>query len=138
MHDATKALLGTTTSSVKEVDNRKGTIAAGLAVRLKSDDTISTAAADGNLLGISLGRDLSDTGRTAICRKGLRVPIQLTSAFTPAIGAQVGIDDTTGKAKASGAGVTGVNAIYASGVLTGIDEDGGNVNVAMIDFPGGL
>lgn len=137
-HDATKVLLGSTVSSVKEVDNKAGTIAAGLIVRLKSDDTISIAAADGLPLGISLGRSLSDTSRTAIARKGLKVPIQLTSAFTPTLGAQVHISDTTGKAIASGAGATGMNAVYASGVLTGIDEDGASVNVALIDFPGGL
>lgn len=137
-HDASKVLLGSTQSSAKEVDNRKGVIAAGLAVRLKSDDTIVVTAADGNLLGISLGRSLSDTSRTAICRKGLSVPILLTDAFTPTIGAQVNISDTTGKAAASGGGATAVNAVYASGVLTGVNEDGASVNVALIDFPGGL
>lgn len=137
-HDASKVLLGSTKSSAKEVDNRKGVIAAGLAVRLKSDDTIVVTAADGNLLGISLGRSLSDTSRTAICRKGLAVPVLLTDAFTPTIGAQVNISDTTGKAAASGGGATAVNAVYASGVLTGVDEDGASVNVALIDFPGGL
>lgn len=137
-HDATKVLLGSTGSNIREVDNKKGTIAAGLAVRLKSDDTISVASADGNLLGISMGRSLSDTARTAICRKGVKVPIQLTSAFTPTIGAQVNISDTTGKAAASGGGATGVNAVYISEVLVGVDEDGNSVDVALIDFPGGL
>jgi hypothetical protein len=137
-HDATKVLLGTTTSSIKEVDNRKGTIAAGLIVRLKSDDTISIAAADGNPLGISLGRSLSDTARTAIARKGLRVPLVLTAAFTPTVGAQVNISDTTGKGIAAGAGATAMNATYASGLLTGIDEDGADALVALIDMPGGL
>ena len=137
-HDSTKVLMGQSRSSVKEIDNRAGSIAAGLAVRLKSDDTISIALADGNLLGISMGRSLSDTSRTAICRKGLKVPIQLTAAFTPTVGAQVNISDTTGKAIAAGAGATACNATYVSAGLTGIDEDGNSVDVALIDFPGGL
>ncbi len=140
MHSPTKVLMGATRSNIKEVDNRPGSIAAGLAVRLKSDDTITTAAADGALLGISLGRSLSDTGRTAIARKGLSVPIQLTSGFSPAIGDQVEIDDVTGKAKATGAGVTAVNATYVSEKLTMVDEDGNETAdaVAYIDFQGGL
>lgn len=138
-HDVTKVLMGSSRSSVKEVDNRKGSIAAGLAVRLKSDDTISIASADGNLLGLSMGGPLTkDLGRTAIARKGLSLPIWLTDAFTPVIGAQVFISDTTGRAGASGAGFTGVNATYASAVLTGINEDSSTINVALIDFPGGL
>jgi hypothetical protein len=140
MHDSSKVLMGSTRSNIKEVDNRKGSIAAGLIVRLKSDDTISVALADGNALGISLGRSLSDTTRTAICRKGLGVPVQLTNGFTPTIGAQVNISDTTGKAVASGAGATAMNATYATSTLTGVDEDGNNLadGCALIDFPGGL
>ncbi len=139
-HDANKVLMGSTQSSYKVVDNRAGTIPAGKIVRLKSDDTISLALADGSALGISLGRSLSDTARTAVVRKGTRVPVLLTADFEPAIGAQVHISDTTGVAIASGAGATGMNAIYSSGKLSGggIDEDGEACLVALIDFPGGL
>jgi len=137
-HDASKVLMGATQSSIREIDNRKGSIAAGLIVRLKSDDTISIASADGNPLGVSLGKDLSDIGRTAIARKGLKIPVLLTAEFTPTKGAQVHFSDTTGKAIASGAGATGMNAVYVSGVLTGVLEDGTTADVALIDFPGGL
>lgn len=138
MHDPTKVLLGNVQSSVKEVSNRNGSIAAGLAVRLASTGALSLAKTDGSLLGISLGKDLSNIGRTAICVKGLKVPIHLTDAFTPVIGAQVNISDTTGKAGTAGAGFTAVNAKYVSGVLSGLGEDGVAVNVALIDFEGGL
>lgn len=144
MHNPNEALLGSTKNSYKEVSNHKGIITAGYAVRLKSDDTLSVALADGNLLGISLGKDLSDIGFTAICRKGVGVPVVLTDAFNPVIGAVVYISDTTGKAIASGAGATAVNAVYASeriggsGVAGGIQEDGTTIGVAYIDFPGGL
>lgn len=140
MHDATKIQFGSTKSSFKNVDNRLGSIAAGLIVRLKSDDTISIAAADGSALGISIGKDLSDIGRTAIVRKGTAVPIQLTAAFSPTIGAQVHISDTTGKAGAAGAGFTGMNATYVTGALTMVAEDGTETAAvaALIDMPGGL
>jgi len=137
-HDATKVLLGATQSTMKVVTNAAGSIPAGKIVRQKSDGTISLAAADGSPLGISIGKELSDISRTAICRAGLAVPVLLTSAFTPTLGAQVNISDTTGIAIASGAGATAVNAVYASGVLTGVLEDGTTANVALIDFPGGL
>lgn len=140
-HNPNQALMGATGSSVKEVSNHKGVIEAGLAVRLKSDDTLSVAKSDGALLGISIGKDLSDIGRTAICRKGLRVPVKLASGFSPTVGAQVAISDTTGEAKAyTGSGDGYVNAVYATGKLSagGIGEDGVNKDVALIDFPGGL
>lgn len=137
-HDASKVLLGTTLSSFKVIDNKKGSIAAGTIVRLKSDDTISIASADGLPLGISAGKDLSDIGRTNIVREGTKVPVLLTAAFTPTVGAQVHISNTTGLAIASGGGATGMNAVYSSGKITGIAEDGTSKDVALIDFPGGL
>lgn len=139
-HDATKVLMGNITSNIKEIDNRLGdpaTFQAGLCVHLKSDDTLSLASADGSKLGVSVGRSLSDTKRTAICRKGVRVPVQVTNGFSPAVGAQVQFSTTTGKAVTSG---TAVNAVYVAVGLTGIDEDGSEMAdpVALIDFPGGL
>lgn len=140
-HDATKVLMGSTTSNVIQSDNKKGptVIEAGLVVRLKSDDTPSILAADGAVMGVSLGKDLSDTGRTSIARKGLGIPVKVASGFTPSIGAQVAISNTTGEAKAyTGTGDAYVNAVYKSGILTGIGEDGLDKRVALIDFPGGL
>lgn len=139
-HNPNKVLLGSTRGSVKEIGNRRGTIAAGLAVRLKADETISTVKADGGLLGISVGKDLSDTGYTAIAYMGIGVPLILTAAFTPVIGAAVSIDDATGMGKASGVGVTAVNAVYSKLFSEGgLSEDGVTiVPVAYIDFPGGL
>lgn len=140
MHNASLIQMGTTRSNVREVENRAGdpaTFKAGLCVHLKSDDTLSLAAADGSKLGISLGRSQSDTKRTAIVRKGLGVPILLTNGFTPTLGAQVQISTTTGKAVSSG---TAVNAVYSSGALSAQDEDGVAIadGAAYIDFQGGL
>jgi hypothetical protein len=139
-HDATKVLMGSTKKSFKVVDNILGTIEAGLIVRRKSDGTPSIAAADGSAIGISLGKDLGGAGRTSFCAAGRSVPVLLTAAFSPVVGAQVHISDTTGKAIASGAGATGMNAVYASGALTAIKEDATEVSagVALIDMVGGL
>ena len=133
--------MGMPRKSFKVIDNKVGARVAGLAVRLKSDDTLSVTKADVELLGISVGKDLSDLGRTAVCRAGLDVPILLTNGFTPTKGAQVYIDDVTGKANASGAGKTGTQAVYKSGKMTAILEDGtedATDGCALIDFVGGL
>lgn len=132
--------MGGTNSSVREVESRDGdpaTFLAGLCVHLKSDGTLSLASADGSKLGISLGKDLSNTKRTAIMKKGLKVPVLLANGFTPTVGAAVQISTTTGKAVSSG---TTVNAYYASSTLVAYDEAGSVIadGVALIDFPGGL
>jgi hypothetical protein len=143
-YQSDKVQLGTTQSSFKTVDNVPGTIAAGKVVHAKSDGTYTTAIADGVGIGVSVGRDMSNIGRTAVCRRGIGVPVLLTAGLDPVIGTQVHIDDTLGVAKASGAGATAVNAVYASGRVggsgqnKGLDEDGNAVGVALIDFPGGL
>lgn len=139
-HDATKVQLGTGDSNIKEVDNRPGEIAAGLAVSLKSDGSLSLAIADGARIGVSMGKSLSGLARTSVAREGHRIPIKLTASFTPTVGAVVHISDTTGKAGTAGAGFTASKAIYVSGKLTGVEEDGTIFadGVARIDFPGGL
>lgn len=135
-----KIYLGNITSNIKEIDNRAGdpeTFLAGLCVHLKSDGTLSLAAADGSKLGISMGNSLSKTKRVPIAKKGLSVPIRLANGFEPVVGTQVQISTTTGKAVASG---TAVNAMYASAKMTTIGEDGVEVTdgAALIDFIGGL
>jgi hypothetical protein len=144
MHDATKVLLGTTRSSAKDISNfaaDPATFPAGTAVRLKSDGTLSVTKAHGTLVGVSLGRSLSDIKKTAVARSGEQVPIILTEGLTPVIGAAVWVDDVTGHANIAddgGVTTTVTNATYVTGVLEGIDEDGASVDVALIDMPGGL
>lgn len=139
-HSASTIYMGSTRSKIKEVINKAGdpaTYLAGLCVHQKSDDTISLTAAHGSKIGISLGRSMSDTKRTAICTKGMEVPILLDNGLTPVVGAQVQISTTTGKAVASG---TAVNAYYVTAVLTAYDEAGAVITdgAALINFPGGL
>jgi hypothetical protein len=139
-HSATTVYMGSHKSNVIEVDSwvaSPATFKAGMCGHLKSDGTVSLAVADGSKIGISLGRSLSDIGRTSFARKGKGVPVLLANGFTPTVGAQVQISTTTGLAVASG---TAVNAFYATSTLTAYDEDGVVIadGAAMIDFVGGL
>lgn len=148
MHDPTKVLLGTTQSSAKDVschDGDPATFQAGLVMRQKSDGTLSVAKADGGILGISLGKSLSDHKKTAVLRSGELVPIQLTddeAEYAYVVkGQSVWIDDVTGKANIEDDGdvtTTVSNATYVSGALDGVKEDGTTVKVALIDMTGGL
>lgn len=86
-HDSSKVVLGSTVTSSKDVSTHNSTpltYVAGLAVRQKSDGELSVTLADGKWLGVSLGRSLSDTLKTDVCRAGLGVPVLLEA--TPARG----------------------------------------------------
>jgi hypothetical protein len=80
MHSATKALLGTTRSSSKQgstvFDNDPASFLAGVAVRAKSDGKLSLVKADGQWVGISMGRSQSDHKKTAVLRAGEQVPVR--------------------------------------------------------------
>jgi hypothetical protein len=138
MHDPTKVVMGSTGSNHRVVQNYVGTRAAGLILRLKTaDGTLSITKADGELLGVSLGKDLSDTNRTAVCRAGLKVPVLLKAGYDPTPGAVVEVDDATGLATGDGT-KTATAGIFASGRLVGIAEDGTTVGVALVDMEGGI
>lgn len=80
MHDASKQLLGATNSSARDISTFNADPAsfpAGRAVRMNSDGDLSLAVAAGRLLGISIGRSLSDTKKTSVVRTGERVPLVL-------------------------------------------------------------
>lgn len=141
MQDPTKVLMGQINSSIKEISNHSGDpsiFQAGLLCRLKSDDTLSLVSTDGSIVGVSMGRSLADTLRVPIARKGVGVPVQVTSGFTPVKGAQVMFSNSTGKCVTSGG--TNTNAYYEEIGLTGVDEDGNVMTdpVAKITFIGGL
>jgi len=140
MHNANLIQMGSTRSNVREVDNNPSdpaTFKAGLFVNLASTGLLTLTRSAGSALGVSLGRSLSNTKKTAVCRKGLGVPVLLDNGFEPTIGAQVQVHATSGLAVASG---TGVNAVYASGKMSAQDEDGVAIadGAAYIDFQGGL
>lgn len=54
------------------------------------------------------------------------------------LGSKVYFSDSTGKADDPNSGSTISDAVYASGLMTGIDEDGNEVLAALVDMPGGL
>jgi len=79
-HDASKVLLGQTPSSAKDVacfNSDPATYLAGLVVRQSSTvGELALAKSAGFVAGISLGRSLSDTKKTAVCVTGLSVPLR--------------------------------------------------------------
>jgi len=78
--DSTKVLFGSTISSdrapTQVIDSDPATYKEGLAVRLKSDSTLSLVKADGEWLGVSLGKSLSNIKATAVLKVGRGVPVQ--------------------------------------------------------------
>lgn len=87
-HNPNVIVLGSVKSSKRLVtteDADPATFLAGLACRRASNGGLrlsdnSTAA----LVGISLGADLSNAGKTALCRKGLGIPLRLKDDATRA------------------------------------------------------
>lgn len=78
-HDATKVVMGTTRSSSKQGSESfasdPATFKAGLAVRRNSSNLLSVTKGDGNWVGVSLGRGLSDAKHTTVIMAGEQVPI---------------------------------------------------------------
>ena len=80
MQDAAKVLLGTNLSSAKEIskfDSDPATYKAGLAVHLANTGALSLLKSAGQLIGVSMGKSLSDTKKTAVLRDGQSVPVKL-------------------------------------------------------------
>ena len=78
MHSASKCLMGSPAMSgydSSEFDADPASFPAGSAVRLKSDGSVSLSSADGQWLGISLGKSLSNHKKLSVLRTGLKVPV---------------------------------------------------------------
>jgi len=79
LHDSEKVLLGSVGSSDREVTNEVGdpsTFLAGLAVRRTTTGALSLSS--GSLIGVSLGKSLSDDAKTSVLRVGNKVPMRLS------------------------------------------------------------
>jgi len=86
MHSASKVLLGSTRQGgsgfakvVSSFADNPATFKAGLAVRMASTGALSLSS--GSLLGVSLGKSLSDDTRTAVCRKSGGVPLRVMKYY---------------------------------------------------------
>lgn len=81
MHDATKVVMGSITSNIKKAsseDANPAVFKAGFAVRRATDGGLQFEDDDtATLIGVSLGPDLSDCDKTAVCRSGYQVPLRL-------------------------------------------------------------
>lgn len=79
MHDASKVLMGVPLSSARDVsrhDSDPAGFVAGVAVSMNSSG-LSLLKSVGPRIGVSLGKSLSDTKKTAVCRAGESVPVKL-------------------------------------------------------------
>ncbi len=87
--DATKVLLGTTTSSFKTITCENADPAsfpAGTAVRRKDDGALQTNDdATAAIIGVSVGKSLSNHKKTSVVRKGLGVPLRLKVAYASGV-----------------------------------------------------
>ena len=132
-HDATKMLLGASRSSDKDVTCENADPAsfpAGRAVRGKSDGTISLASGDGKLIGVSMGKSLSDHKKTAVARAGNLIPIEIAAyltkgslTFVKKVTAVVNIAFITGGT--AGSEVVAVTGDADAGYLISVSMDGG-------------
>ena len=148
MNNPNEFLLGGHGSSDYEAscETDGNNIVAGLAVRLSSTGAISLTS--GELIGVSMGPDLSNTSKTTVCRAGNDIPLLLKPTVTGevgsevedfdfvVIGARVKVNATTGQASAIG---TTTNAIYKTGVMNGLRKGSTTIYpVALIDMAGGI
>lgn len=81
LHDASKVLMGSHGSSdflASPYAADPASFPAGRAVRGKNDGGLSLISTDGSLVGVSMGKSLSDHKKTSVCRSGNRVPLELS------------------------------------------------------------
>lgn len=118
LHDPNKVLLGTNLSSSRVLSSHAADPAsfpAGLAVRRSSSDGLQLDDDDtASLIGISAGRDLSDTERTSVFRKGLKVPLRMKLYAASGTFEITGYEDAVGDS----AVVAGVAFVGQSGAAT--------------------
>lgn len=79
-HDASKVLMGSHGSSDLEAScepSDPASFPAGRAVRRASSGALSLSSGDGQLIGVSMGKSLSDTKKTAVARVGNKIPVEL-------------------------------------------------------------
>ncbi len=116
---------------------------AGTLFRATASSAVVTITAKNNAtLGSTIDCVYTDNGTATI---GLTVADSAIvfeggneAADYVSIGSKVYFSDTTGKADDANSAATISDAVYVSGVLTGIQEDGTEAACALVDFPGGL
>jgi hypothetical protein len=133
-HDPQKVLLGSTGSSDKLATCEVGdpsTFKAGLAVRRNTNGELSLTT--GQLIGVSLGRSLSDTSKTSVLRSGNFVPVQLTDE---GVFASLQVEELIFTAKEKGEAGNDITIALLDEVLAGAEEvivEGTDIVVHMED-----
>lgn len=97
--------------------------------------TAISNAVDGDTIGLVYTEGGTGTGASV---SGATLTDSDDTPDFVVIGAPVYFSDTTGKADDPNSNATLSNAVYVSGLMTGIAEDGSEVLAAIIDMAGGL
>lgn len=114
---------------------------AGLLFKASVDGAIVTITAKNNATaGSTIDLIYTDSGTDT---DGLTVDDDTftgggTSADYVTVGSKVYFSNTTGKADDPNSDASVSDAVYVTGPITGIAEDGSEVSVAIVDMPGGL
>ncbi len=111
-------------ATVDSVDNTKVNITSKLNTTAPNSIALAYADLGTDTIGASVSDDFLSGGADA--------------ADYVVIGAKVYFSDVTGKADDPNSDSTITDAVYVSGVLTGLDESGAEVACALVDMPGGL
>ena len=135
-----KIQLGATPSNIKQVRNYKGEVAAGRVVYQDTDGTIN-GTGTGNIVGISLGKDLSNAGYTSVCLEGAKVPLLIASdaGLTPNVKDQVKV--IAGLVSDAGSAGVAITATYFSTEkFDAVNEDGtaNPLKCYLVDYFGGI
>lgn len=135
-HDPTKFLMGATGSSDRNVSDYAADPAsfpAGVAVRQKNDGGLSLSSSDGALVGVSLGKSMSDHKKTSVVRDGNRVPLALTNEGTKS---SLTVGDLTFEALTEGTDGDSITITLADTETAGaetVSVDGTDITIGMED-----
>jgi len=134
LHNASKVLMGSHGSSDLDAScepSDPASFPAGRAVRRASTGALSLSSGDGQLVGVSLGKSLSDTKKTSVARTGNLVPIEL-AGFAFLVKADLTFFTKRNVAVAIEFLDTGVAGSEVSSV-TGDDDAGYVISLSMED-----
>lgn len=129
----------TTAASLAAQINAHAVIGALVTAKV-SNATVTIYAEAGGTAGNAITLAYADNGTSTVGAtvSGATLTGGAAAPDYVVLGAKVYFNDATGEADSSDADSTVSDAVYASGVLTGIDEAGNEVYAAVVDMVGGL
>lgn len=139
-NDIQITLANTATAGAETVDVTALSIVVGIESGVSTCqqivDAIEADAEASALITVAIDEGEAASAQAAFTIDNLEGGVDLGSYIT--VGAKVYINDTTGLADVNDSGRTISDAVYVSGLLSGIQEDGTIANVVLVDMSGGL